>query len=90
MRRLTEAWADAGWARSPLFVLEEKAAKEAAASTPPPPEAEGETYALMVGISGFKDPDINPLSFAHQDAIDLTRLLESPRAAFRKTTWCYW
>jgi hypothetical protein len=73
-----------------LFVLEEKAAKEAAASTPPRRKPKGETYALMVGISGFKDPDINPLSFAHQDAIDLTRLLESPRAAFRKTTWCYW
>ena len=79
MKRVSDAWPDAAWAKSRLFVLEEKGGKKAAAAAPPP-EVEGNTYALLVGISSFQDPNINPLSYAHKDAIELTRLLESPRA----------
>jgi len=76
MRRVTEAWPEAAWARSRLFVLEEEAAR----STPAPPRPEqGQTYALVIGISSFQDARIPPLQFAHQDAIELARMLRSPR-----------
>jgi len=78
MRQVAAAWPDAGWARSRLFVLEQ--GSKGVNATEPPPEAEGQTYALLVGISKFQDERINPLEFADQDAIELTRLIESPRA----------
>ena len=46
----------------------------------PPSGAEGQTYALLVGISSFKDERIHPLNFAHLDASELSTLLKSPRA----------
>ncbi|MGA3017259.1 MAG: caspase family protein, partial [Bryobacteraceae bacterium] len=79
MRKVVVAWPDAGWARSRLFVLVEGAAKSRGVSVPPRDE-EGQTYALLVGISSFKDGRINPLNFAHLDAIELANLLKSPRA----------
>lgn len=78
MRRVVSAWPDAAWARSRLFVLEVQAAGKSA--SPPTPEEPGQTYALLVGISSFKDPGIPKLGFAHQDAEDLARMIESPRA----------
>jgi Caspase domain len=80
MKRISNAWPDAGWARSRLFVLEEKGGKNAAAAAPKPPEVEGNTYALLVGVSSFQDSGIVPLQFAHEDALELARLLKSPRA----------
>jgi tetratricopeptide (TPR) repeat protein len=83
MKHVSEAWPDAGWTRSRVFVLEEKGGKNAAATAPPAPEqpeVEGNTYALLVGISSFQDPNVPPLGFAHQDANDLAKLLKSPRA----------
>jgi hypothetical protein len=80
MRQVAGIWPDAGWVRSRLFVLEKSAAKSAIDAAPPEPDVEGQTYALLVGISSFKDARINPLNFAHLDAIELARLLESPRA----------
>jgi tetratricopeptide (TPR) repeat protein len=79
MRKVVAVWPDAGWARSRLFVLVEEAAKSRGVSLPPS-GAEGQTYALLVGISSFKDERINPLNFAHLDAIELANLLKSPRA----------
>jgi len=80
MRMLTQLWPDAGWVRSRLFVLEEKAGKAIVAGGPSEPEVEGNTYVLLVGISSFKDPNIAQLNYAHEDAIELARLIESPRA----------
>ncbi|HXB73220.1 MAG TPA: tetratricopeptide repeat protein [Candidatus Acidoferrales bacterium] len=80
MKQVSNIWPDAGWAKSRLFVLEEKGGKNAAAAKPPEPEVEGNTYALLVGISSFQDTSIPSLNFAHADAIELARLLKSPRA----------
>ncbi len=76
MRRVSAAWPEAAWARSRLFVLEEEAARSVPAPTPP---EQGQTYALVIGISSFQDARIPRLQFAHQDAIELARMLHSPR-----------
>ena len=45
------------------------------------PQVEGQTYAVLVGISRFKDERIRPLNFAHLDAMGvISNLLKSPRA----------
>jgi tetratricopeptide (TPR) repeat protein len=81
MDAVSKAWPDAAWPKSRLFVLTEDDAKAKLASAPPSqPEVEGKTYALLVGVSNFKDDRINKLDYAHLDANDLTSLLESPRA----------
>jgi len=74
MRRVSAAWPDAAWARSRLFILEEKMPRP-----PPPPEEEGETFALLIGISSFQDRRIPALQFAHEDAINLSQMLHSAR-----------
>jgi tetratricopeptide (TPR) repeat protein len=80
MRKVAEQWPDAAWTRSRLFVLEEEAAKNRIASGPSAPQREGQTFAVLVGISEFKDQDIPQLKFAHMDAAELARLLQTPRA----------
>ena len=49
--------------------------------SPPDPEtpAEGRSFALLVGISDYQNPNINPLRFAHEDAILFQRHLQSQR-----------
>jgi tetratricopeptide (TPR) repeat protein len=79
MGRVTKDWPDAAEVRSRLFVLEEKGGNTAAAGSKQP-EVEGNTYALLVGISSFQDQSIKPLQFAHEDALELSRLIQSPRA----------
>jgi len=79
MSRVTKDWPDAAELRSRLFVLQEKGGKDAAAAKQAP-DTPGATYALLVGISSFKDTRIEPLKFAHEDAIELRNLLQSPRA----------
>ena len=79
--RVTKDWPDAAEVRSRLFVIEEKAGKNAAAAAKTPEgEPEGKAYALLVGISKFQDQTIKPLEFAHADAIELSNLVQSPRA----------
>src|SRR5262249_32018636 len=80
MSRVTKDWPDAAELRSRLFVLQEKGGKDAAAAKQAPPDTPGATYALLVGISSFKDTRIEPLKFAHEDAIELRNLLQSQRA----------
>jgi tetratricopeptide (TPR) repeat protein len=80
MSRVAKEWPDAGEVRSRLFTLEEKGGKNPSGSKQPEPEVEGDTYALLVGISSFQDKNIIPLQYAHEDALELTKLLESPRA----------
>jgi tetratricopeptide (TPR) repeat protein len=71
-RRLAQEWPDAVWLKSRLFVLEEE---------PPAPAAPGpgRTYALLIGISKYQSGLVNPLRFAHQDALTFYEYLRSPR-----------
>jgi len=81
MGKVSAAWPDAAWPKSRAFVLVEDDAKSKVASAAASePEVEGQTYALLVGISHFQDAGIPALSYAHEDAIELTKLIESPRA----------
>jgi tetratricopeptide (TPR) repeat protein len=63
---------DAVWIKSKMFDLEQSATMV----LPPPPG--GQTYALLIGVSKYKHPELN-LQFAHADATDFSKFLESPR-----------
>ncbi len=73
-----QSWPDAAWARSRKVTLEQMAAR--GFRTAEHQTADGQTFALLVGVSDFQDPDITPLHYAHADAVELQTLLESPRA----------
>jgi tetratricopeptide (TPR) repeat protein len=74
--QLREQWPDAVWVKSKIFDLEQTLAAQAAAATAAGPG--GQTYALLVGISKYKHPELS-LQFADADASVFGRLLESPR-----------
>src|SRR5579862_614166 len=74
--KLREQWPDAVWVKSKIFDLEQALATQAAAATAAGPG--GQTYALLVGISKYKRPELS-LQFANADASVFGRLLESPR-----------
>jgi tetratricopeptide (TPR) repeat protein len=74
--KLREQWPDAVWVKSKIFDLEQALAVQAAAATASGPG--GQTYALLVGISKYKHPELS-LQFANADASVFGRLLESPR-----------
>ena len=78
---ILDKWPDAVWVKSRLFVHDEKEAKEAFQPPPPDPEkpAEGQSFALLVGVSDYLNPNIIPLRFAHEDAILFQQHLQSPR-----------
>ena len=78
---ILDKWPDAVWAKSRLFVHDEKEAKEALRQSPPEAEtpAGGKSFALLVGISDYQNPGIMPLRFAHEDAILFQQHLQSPR-----------
>lgn len=71
--KLRQQWPDAVWVKSKIFELE-----EALAAQSPPPAASGQTYALLIGISKYKRPDLS-LQFANADATVFSQLLESQR-----------
>jgi tetratricopeptide (TPR) repeat protein len=75
-KKLEQQWPDAVWVKSKLFSLGELASVEAAAAAPAP--AGGNTYALLIGISKYKKPELD-LQFANADAVELGKFLESPR-----------
>jgi tetratricopeptide (TPR) repeat protein len=77
LEAVTKSWPDATWALSRKVTLEETAAR--GFRTSEQKTSEGQIYALLVGISKFQDPDITALHYAHSDAIDFQKLLESPR-----------
>ena len=80
MSKVAEAWPEVAWPKERLFVLKEDEAKsKVAAGESGQPDVPGQTYALLVGISKFKDQRINQLEFAHEDARTLTTLFESER-----------
>jgi tetratricopeptide (TPR) repeat protein len=78
--RLRQQWPDAVWVKGKIFDLEQLLATRAAlAAAATATQAGGQTYALMIGISKYKRPELS-LQFANADAIDFSRLLQSPRA----------
>jgi tetratricopeptide (TPR) repeat protein len=72
--QLRQQWPEAVWIKSKVFDLEELLATRAAAAA----NAGGQTYALLVGISKYKQPDL-ALQFASADAVAFSQLLQSPR-----------
>ncbi len=74
--KLRELWPEAVWVKSKIFDLEELLATRVAASAAT--AAGGQTYALLVGISKYKRPELS-LQFANADANAFSKLLASPR-----------
>jgi Flp pilus assembly protein TadD len=70
--KLLVQFPDAVWIKSKIFDLEQSATMV----LPPPPG--GQTYALLIGVSKYKHPELN-LQFANADAVDFGKFLESPR-----------
>jgi hypothetical protein len=71
-------WPDAEWVKSKRFDLEQAVIASAAAVSAAA-AGTGKTYALLIGVSKFKDPSLS-LQFADADATDFSKLVESPRA----------
>src|SRR5258706_102254 len=79
MRQVAAAWRDPAWVRSRIYELELAASKSAPAAAAPISTDE-QTFALLIGISTFRDAEIPKLQFAHVDAMDFAKLLQRPRA----------
>ena len=71
--KLRTDWPDAIWVKAKISGLE-----QALADQTPPPATSGQTYALLIGVSKYKLPELS-LQYADADAITLSKLLESPR-----------
>ena len=81
MRQVATGWPDPAWMRSRVYALELAASKSAPApASTDPASSEGQTFALLIGISNFSHPEVPKLQFAHLDALDFAKLLQSPRA----------
>jgi tetratricopeptide (TPR) repeat protein len=76
--RMRQQWPDAAWVKAKIFDLESTLAEQYAAANSKA-AAGGKTYALLVGISKYAKPELS-LQFAHADAIDFGKLLQTPRA----------
>ncbi len=74
-QKLRQLWPDAVWVKEKIFALEETLASQASAVAASAPA--GQTFALLVGISKYKRPEL-ALQFPHADAGEFSRLLESP------------
>jgi tetratricopeptide (TPR) repeat protein len=74
--KLRTLWPEAVWVKSKIFDLEELLATRAAVSVTK--SEGGQTYALLVGISKYKRPELS-LQFANADADAFSKLLASPR-----------
>jgi hypothetical protein len=75
--KLRQQWPEAVWIKSKVFDLEESLAIRAASATAVGAGG-GKTYALLVGISKYKQPEL-ALQFAHADAAAFAQMLQSPR-----------
>ena len=80
-RAILAKWPDAVWAGSRLFVHDEAAAEDSLrkASAGRSAGEGGTSYALLVGVSDYQNPRINPLRFAHEDALLFRKHLLSER-----------
>jgi tetratricopeptide (TPR) repeat protein len=76
-RRILQEWPDAVWALGKLFALEDRPAPQKL--EPAAPAAEGQTYALLVGVSNYRSERITPLVYAARDASLFEDFLKSPR-----------
>lgn len=76
--KIREQWPDAVWVKSKIFDLQQALAATTAAAAAAA-AGSGKTYALLVGVSKFKNPEL-ALQFASADATVFSKLLESPRA----------
>ncbi len=76
-QKVVGVWQNAEWVKSKIFGLEESLATAAAAAAANAGTA-GQTYALMVGISKYKNPQLN-LQFADKDAVDFGKVVETQR-----------
>ena len=80
-RAILAKWPDAVWAGSRLFVHDEAAAEDSLreASVGRSAGEGGASYALLVGVSDYQNSRINPLRFAHEDALLFREHLLSER-----------
>lgn len=76
-RKVIGVWQDAEWVKSKIFELEQGLATAAAASAASAGTG-GQTYALLIGISKYKNPQLN-LQFADKDAIDFSKMVATER-----------
>ncbi len=74
--KLLAQWPDAVWVKTKVFELEQVLAAQTAATAAAGPG--GQTYALLVGISKYKKPELS-LQFAEADASMFSKLIESQR-----------
>jgi tetratricopeptide (TPR) repeat protein len=75
-QKLRAVLPDAIWIQGKIFELQQAvaAAQQTASATP----AAGNTYAVLVGVSKYKNPELS-LQFAERDASVFDKLLLSPR-----------
>lgn len=77
-RKLPDSWPSVDWPRQ--LVHEEEDQARRAGRAPAPAEAEGRTYALLVGISDYPLlKETEQLRYAHRDAETFAEYLRSPR-----------
>ena len=75
-RKLQEQWPEAVWVKSKIFELGDQVGTAAAAAAATP-AAGGNTYALLIGISKYKKPELD-LQFANADATELGEVSGKP------------
>ena len=74
--KLREQWPDVEWIKSKVFELQTTIAEQLAAAVAPAPG--GQTFALLVGITKYKKPELS-LQYPDRDASVFADLLKSPR-----------
>ena len=74
--KLKKSFPGAVWVKAKLFELEQTLAAQVKAAAAAGPG--GTTYALLVGVSKYKDPSIN-LQFADKDAVMFSEVFATPR-----------
>ncbi|HEV8146447.1 MAG TPA: tetratricopeptide repeat protein [Bryobacteraceae bacterium] len=68
---------DTAWINDKLYVLAQTIQSQQAAAAATGPQG-GQTFALLLGVSKFKKPELN-LLFANADATSMADLLQTPR-----------
>lgn len=71
---LRSLWPEAIWVKAKIFDLKQ----ELAAKVQPETRPSGKTYALLIGVSKYKQPELS-LQFAAKDATAFAELLRTPR-----------